>query len=99
MDAADRHEELLNAHGAIVAEMPPNVRALYMALHGRMVKELGESSEAWRGAMAMSLEVIRCMGVGNNHDIASFTASERLILLVCSGLAASPYAKAALEGR
>lgn len=91
-------EGIARIHEIIVRVMPAEIRGYYDEIMRRIERDLGESPEAWRGAVLMAMEAIRCITVGEDANLVNSTPSERLIMLVCSGLVISPYAKA-LEDR
>ena len=90
-DIDDIDNELFHAARQIMGDMPPPVRAAFESSMERIRDALGESPEAWRGAVIVLLNIMDMCTSGDEFEeligeAALAVSRLRLITLTCSVL-------------
>jgi hypothetical protein len=98
---ADHHQEFLDTMTEVSGSLPPVVVAVIDQVIDAVVARLGESPEAWRGAIEVITLVMKAMMMGREDpdDPVMLNVNETMIGLIISTLAASPWSRVAMNAR
>lgn len=106
MDAesvAEHDAQLYAAHDEIVADMPGPIRESYDQILLPLMADLGESPEAWRGAVRIGMEIMKGLSAESDEPIDELTQAQvnaaraQFVLILLIGLINTPWGRTALE--
>jgi hypothetical protein len=94
------HEGLWAEHDRTVADMPPAITAIYRGILDPMISDLGESPEAWRGAIRIGMEILKGLSTEHERGANPITWEEargQFIIVIIVGLMNTPWGRQALD--
>jgi hypothetical protein len=88
---------LFDALKGIVDEMPTPILESYNAIINGVAAMLGESPEAWRGAIALGMEVMKGLSSYHTEEPDATSPIDHFMMIVIIGLMDKPWGRKALD--